>query len=183
MFRVENRFGCSFLLTVLGIAVGLLLPGSARAQTYICFGSTSTDLTPSVAAECSDRAGGQILSFSMGVSSSFLPITGTKGNATASGFTFQIPNSIAEFFFYEDMLAGRQTPLVAVGFNSTKPGPNGTVVPYNITLVLKNVYIQSVQAGGGNTGLTDSVTLTYGTIEVIDNSTSPATIFTWTNPA
>jgi len=183
MFRVKNCVGCSVLLTVLGIASGLLFPGSARAQTYICFGSTSTDLTPSVAAGCGDRAGGQILSFSMGVSSSFNPINGAKGNATASGFTFQIPNSITEFYYYEDMLGGRQTPTVAVGFNSTKPGPNGTVVPYNITLLLKTVYVQSVQAGGSNYGLTDSVTLTYSTIEVIDNSTSPATVFTWTNPA
>lgn len=183
MFPVKNRFGCPFLLPVLGIAAGLLLPGSARAQTYICFGSTSTDLTPSVAAECGDRAGGQILSFSMGVSSSFIPITGTKGNATASGFTFQIPNSIPEFYYYENMISGRQTGTVAVGFNSTKPGPNGTVVPYNITLLLKSVYVQSVQAGGSNNGLTDTVTLTYDTIEVIDNSTVPATVFTWTNPA
>lgn len=183
MFRAGSRFKLSFLLILLGIPVCLLQPGIARAQTYICFGSTSTDLTPAVAAECGDRAGGQILSFSMGVSSSFMPITGTKGNATASGFTFQIPNSITEFYYYEDMISGRQTSTVAVGFNSMKPGPNGIAVPYNITLLLNGVSVLSVEAGGSDYGLTDTVTLTYGTIEVIDNSTSPATIFTWTNPA
>ena len=183
MFRVKKRFSCYFPLTVLGIAVGLLLPGSARAQTYICFNNPTTNLTPAVAAQCGDRAGGQILSFSMGVSSVFNPMTGQAGKAMASGFTFQIPNSIPEFYYYEDMLSGRQAVTVAVGFNSTKPGPNGTTVPYNITLVLKNVNVESVQAGGSNFGLTDTVTLTYHTIEVVDNSTTPATVFTWTNPA
>jgi len=179
--KIRLRF--SPLFSVLAMAAGCLFSGQAKAQSYICFNSTSTNLTPTLGAACTGRAGGPIYSFSLGVSAGFNPVTGITGKTSASSFSYLTPTTINEFYNLEYLLTAREPSTVAIGFNSTKPGPNGTTVPYNITLLLTKVSVESVEtSGSGGGGLVDSVSLHYQTIEVVDNSTTPATTYTYTNP-
>lgn len=176
----QSRAFSGFALSL--AAACLLLGGSAAsAQAFFCIDSTSTNLTPARAASCSISGGGPIQSFSFGVSRLYNPVTGVAGSPTISDFTIQLVNNPTSTRLVKDLLTYTLIPTVSVGVNF------GTG---NITYLLSNVYVNSVQdsasSGGGSSTsesiVTESVSMSYGSIEVTDNTTEPATSFTWPPP-
>lgn len=174
----------------LSLAAGCLLLGgsaaSAQVTMFYCLNSTSTNLTPALAASCWISDGGPIQSFSFGVSRQYNPTTGVVGTPSISEFTFSLVNSPASPRLVKDMLTYTVIPTVSIGVNGTL----ATGVTGNITYLLSNVHITSVEdsasAGGGSSTsestVSESVSMSYQSIEVVDNTTSPPTSFTWPPP-
>jgi len=151
----------------------------AHAQSiYLCLGSSSTSLTPALYATCAGdgttQNASKLLSLSFGVTST---VSGTATKTQVSSLTLQKLVDDTSVNLVKHLVAGTHLKTLAIGI--TAPNASGTVAS-NITIVLSGAFVTSVQNGGSaGGGVYENVTLSFQTIEVIDNTTTPPTIFTW----
>ena len=173
--RFPNRLQLAVLcLTALGTF-------QLHAQTgiFMCLGSTSRNLQLTEFQACGPRNASQILSFSFGAS---LPVSTSggilsAGPPTVSVLTLQKNVDGTTVKWATNVFGGALTSnTLAIGVNTT--GPAGTV--NNVTIQLTDPKVVNVShSGAGNELPIESVSISYQTITVIDNTTSPPATITW----
>jgi len=159
-------------------------PHYLLAQTsgmFLCIGNASSNFQLANYQSCGKTSAATILSFSFGAS---LPVTSTGGTVTVGQvsvqqFTFQKSSDATTTRWARSLYSNTPVAQVLViGVNT--PGPGGNV---NVTIRLTNPrVIQFLHSGAGVDVPTETVSMSYDSLTVFDNSTSPAKIVRWTGP-
>ena len=177
---MAGRFPSRFHLALLGlIALATLQIHAQTSGIFLCTGSASTNFQLADYQACPKPNATTALSFSFGAS---LPVTSSGGTVTVgqtSVSQFTIQKSIdrtttrwATSVYSNTPIA----PVLAIGINYAG-GPSGNV---NVTIKLTNPRVIQFGHSGSSDIPTETISLSYDSITVYDNSTSPAKVVKWT---
>lgn len=145
---------------------------------FLCIGSTSTNLQLAKYQTCPKANAATLLSFAFGAS---LPVSSTGGTVTVGA------TSVSQFILQKNVDETTKTweqsvysntpvaPTLVIGVNT--PGPSGTL---NVTIRLTNPRVTQFGHSGANIGVpTETVSMSYDSITVYDNSVSPTKVVQW----
>ncbi|HEY2860779.1 MAG TPA: type VI secretion system tube protein Hcp [Terracidiphilus sp.] len=178
---MPRRFSSRLQLALLCLSA--LAPLQIHAQTgiFLCIGSKSTNLQQAGFQACSPAMATSALSFSVGAA---LPVSSIGGTVTVGQpfvSQFNLQKSVDQTTKLWATSLYNNLPIastLAIGINTS--GPSGTV---NVTIQLTNPQVTSFQHAGPASELpTENISISYQSITVYDNSTSPATIVKWATP-
>jgi type VI protein secretion system component Hcp len=173
--RVRSRLHLALFCL---IALGALQIHAQTTGIFLCIGSASTNFQLANYQACSKANAATVSSFAFGASLQVSSTGGTVtvGSTSVTQFTLQknvdeTTKSWAKSLYSNSPV----TETLVIGINT--PGPGGNV---NVTIRLTNPrVIQFSHSGDGVQTPSETVSMSYDSITVYDNSTSPTKVVQW----
>ncbi|HEY2860777.1 MAG TPA: type VI secretion system tube protein Hcp [Terracidiphilus sp.] len=161
-------------------AVLLATPAFASSTIFACFGGGTVTTDPQVACPGTIK-GSEIdaISFQGSDLVSFLAAGGVStSQLNFSDISLSKVQDHASDSLLADVYAGKKLGVVAIALYGDGPGGSGSPAP-SFNILLSNAYVTSWQvSAAAGSPLTESVTLSFTSIVIVDNTTGQKVFWT-----